>query len=156
MRLGRIARASALGSAITVGTVVAVQAPAFAFSADHYEICVTASYRDACSTGTISWSNRTAAITGNVIDVSEGAYTIVIFESFAGTTKIQSQTRTANEDTGLGGDRGFNFTIGDPDLVGGINRIKVTVRQMYPSSGNYDDSLSYQLHRDNVAESVGN
>lgn len=37
--------------------------------------------------------------------------------------KIASETRTVAN----GLSRGFNFTIGDTDLVGGIDRIKITV-----------------------------
>jgi hypothetical protein len=153
MHFTKIARAAALGSAITVGTVVAIQAPAWAFAVDQFDICVTPSYRSACSSGTVSWGQRTAAISGTVIDEDVDGYTTVIFESYAGATKIQSQTRTANDSSSLGDTRDFAFSIGDPDLVGGIDRIKITVRQTRNGGVNWD-SPTYQLHRDNTAENI--
>lgn len=72
--------------------------------------------------GGITWFNRTAGVQGQVVDTADPGSTTAIFEAFAGATKIDTETRTINND-----ERPFNFTIGDTDLVGGINRIKVTV-----------------------------
>ena len=48
--------------------------------------------------GTITWYNRTAGVTGQVIDgtTNPDDYTVAIFEAFAGATKIDSESRTAN------------------------------------------------------------
>jgi hypothetical protein len=77
--------------------------------------------------GTITWFNRTANITGDVFIGEFATTTTAVFEAFAGSTKIESQTRTVNLTTFPNGDRHFNFLIGDTNLVGGINRVKVTI-----------------------------
>ncbi|BCJ41255.1 hypothetical protein GCM10010168_44470 [Actinoplanes ianthinogenes] len=85
---------------------------------------------------TITWYNRTAGIDGCVYDNFAGAdFTGVVFEAYAGSTKIDSTTRSANDTVDDFGIRCFGFTIGDPDLVGGIDRIKVTVRRGFASGG---------------------
>jgi len=154
MRLHRYTRAVSTASVIAAGLVVAMQAPAqAAWAQDQFDIAVTSSYRDKTSWGTVSWGNRTAAITGTVYDGGgDLATATVIFEAFAGSTKIDSQTRTANEMTELGGTRGYSFSIGDPDLSGGIDRIKITVRQNIWDGSNHYDSPTFQVHRDAVAE----
>ncbi|MFF4274270.1 hypothetical protein [Streptomyces sp. NPDC001536] len=63
-----------------------------------------------------------------MVDLNDDAgATQVIFEAFAGSTKIDSGTRTADDYTDLGIVRDYNFTIGDTELPGGIDRIKITV-----------------------------
>ncbi|GKQ34693.1 hypothetical protein [Streptomyces sp. A012304] len=80
--------------------------------------------------GTITWYNRTAMVRGTVIDeVDFYGSAVAYFEAYAGSTKIESTTRTADYYGALGAVRDFNFTIGDTDLVGGIDRIKITVCQ---------------------------
>lgn len=77
--------------------------------------------------GDITWHNRTATVDGFVRDDQGPGSTTAVFEAFAGATKIDSTTRTANADSSLGSPREYYFTIGDTDLVGGIDRIKITV-----------------------------
>ena len=50
-------------------------------------------------------------------------------EAFAGATKIDTQSGSVTD-----GERSYNFTIGDPDLVGGINRIRITVCTPSPTN----------------------
>lgn len=59
---------------------------------------------------------------------------IALFEAYAGNAKVDTETRSANDESDLGSVRTFGFTIGDPDLVGGINRIRVTVCRNYQTS----------------------
>ncbi|MDN3027434.1 hypothetical protein [Streptomyces sp. S.PB5] len=74
--------------------------------------------------GSITWYNRTAGVTGGVESYFEdGRPTTAYFDAYAGSVKIDSDHRTAAN----GSRRGFNFTIGDTNLEGGINRIKITV-----------------------------
>jgi hypothetical protein len=77
-----------------------------------------------------------------------------VFEAFAGSTKIDSQTRTANKDGSTGWFRTYGLSIGDPDLRSGIDRIKITVRMNYPD-GSHVNGPMYQIHRDGVGENVG-
>lgn len=77
--------------------------------------------------GTITWGQRTAWLSGNVINrnPTPGCVT-VYFRAFAGSTVIDRDTRTNcggadPEDPYVP----FGFSIGDPDLVGGVNRIAV-------------------------------
>jgi hypothetical protein len=77
--------------------------------------------------GTITWNNRTAYVSGDVFVGSDWDCGQAVFEAFAGSTKIEVQTRTACWTTYPEGYRHFGFNIGDPDLRGGINRIKITI-----------------------------
>ncbi|MFJ8113166.1 hypothetical protein [Streptomyces sp. NPDC096132] len=86
------------------------------------------------SRGTITWYNRTAGMQGYVQDFLYGHSTTAVFEAFAGSVKIDSETRTANNESDLGYFRHFDFTIGDTDLVGGIDRVKITVCHDYGTS----------------------
>ncbi|WP_416901218.1 hypothetical protein [Micromonospora echinospora] len=120
-KIARVLFAAALATAGSVGIAAGpVQA------AQNFDVCVGSACDLAYTQGTITWGNRTADVTGSVFDSGQG-YTTAIFEAFAGSTKIDSETRTADDETSLGSPRGFNFNIGDPDLVGGIDRIKITV-----------------------------
>ncbi|MBM7787968.1 hypothetical protein [Tenggerimyces flavus] len=80
--------------------------------------------------GYIKWGNRTAGIKGYVWDFDEDPadYTKVYFDAFAGSTKVDSDFRTAN-----GQYRPFGeFPIGDPNLVGGIDRVRIQVCSHFP------------------------
>ncbi|MEU9508536.1 hypothetical protein AB0D32_19935 [Micromonospora sp. NPDC048170] len=120
----KIARVLSAAALATAGSVGIAAAPAQA--AQSFDVCVPGYCSWSYTQGAITWHNRTAGVTGSVVDVGPGS-TTAFFEAFAGSTKIDSQTRTADDETSLGSPRGFNFTIGDTDLVGGINRIKITV-----------------------------
>ncbi|BCL14888.1 hypothetical protein [Micromonospora sagamiensis] len=138
-KIGAVLSGIALGVAAAVSPAI----PASAAADDYFYVC--GGQFETCgggsTEGTIVWYNRTAGITGGVSDSGPGS-TTAIFEAFAGSTKIESQTRTADDETSLGAYRGFNFTIGDSDLVGGIDRIKITVCFNYPD-GPLDCSPNY-------------
>ena len=123
MRIPKLAHAAVAAALVTGGILTGTGVPAQA--ADSFQVC-----SPICSLGdtggSITWFNRTAGVTGDVTDVGAGS-TTAIFEAYAGDRKIDTQTRTANDESSLGSPRGFNFTIGDTNLVGGINRIKITV-----------------------------
>ena len=137
MKLGQSSRRSVQGIlaslVVLLAALIGPAAPAQAAPVSNFYVCHTI-FCDDYAYGTITWYNRTAYVSGDVW--TSGAYlsyvdsTQVVFEAYAGSTKIESQTRTVSypPDTY----RHFGFTIGDPDLVGGIDRIKITVCVFWP------------------------
>lgn len=97
--------------------------------------CSTSSYGYA--DGSFTWYNRTAYVSGDVhrknatfVSNPDGSIgqvqgVQVAFEAYApGGIKVDTQTRTVNPpDSSLH----YGFTIGDTNLAGGIERIKVTI-----------------------------
>jgi len=134
--LARKITVSLLGACGTLGIAVA---PASAASTSSFYVSKT----NSSTYGTITWHNRTASVDGTVADHQSSAYTVAYFEAFAGSTKIDSETRSANDESSLGEYRTFAFTIGDSDLVGGIDRIKVTVCTHYASDRFCSDPKNY-------------
>ncbi|MGW1564307.1 hypothetical protein ACWCQ1_48890 [Streptomyces sp. NPDC002144] len=125
--VGKVAEGFLMACGIAAATAVPAQA---AYPMEDFVIC-SPDDCDGATEGTITWYNRTANLLGDVYDFGGTYGTTAIFEAFAGSVKIDSETRTANEDSDLGFDRHFNFTIGDTDLVGGIDRIKITLCRDY-------------------------
>ncbi|TCC35257.1 hypothetical protein E0H75_41460 [Kribbella capetownensis] len=118
-------RTFALTSAVALllgSTINAVPANA---TDNKFWACVWESCTGSQTTGTITWLNRTATLSGSVFKEEGVDYSVTaIFDAFAGTTKVDTQTRTlrtADDNMSIG------FTIGDPDLVGGIDRIRVQI-----------------------------
>jgi hypothetical protein len=121
-RLRNIGAAALIGVCATMGTAL----PARAAAPDFFQICLSWS-GGLCIEGVegdITWHNRTATVTGIVQDNGEG-YATGYFEAFAGDTEIDSTTRSADDTGSLGTPRAFSFVIGDPNLRGGIDRIKI-------------------------------
>jgi hypothetical protein len=154
-------RAIVAGVLASAGVVLGLQVPAYAaWPSDSYR--VNFAYFPPTgiiwyyAIGGVNWSNRTAYVSGDVYDVDGMVMTsTVVFEAYAASTKIDSQTRTADQFGSTGSPRHYGFTIGDPDKPGGIDRIKITVR--YNSAdGSFLNGPTYQVHRDGVGELVGN
>lgn len=137
----RLRRVLVAGSAAAATAAVFALPASQAQAADDYPIDIfsvtkvdssgpTDIYNIGYTNGTITWYNRTAMVRGSVID-REDFYgrAVAYFEAYDGSTKIESTTRTADYTGDLGAVRDFNFTIGDTDRVGGIDRIKITVCQ---------------------------
>ena len=125
---GRIARAQedlALTSAVALllgSTINTVPANA---TDTRFEACICDLGPGEYTTGTITWLNRTATLSGWVNHPAGVDYsTTAIFDAFAGATKIDTETRTLRTPDPS---HPFSFTIGDPNLHGGIDRIRVTV-----------------------------
>jgi hypothetical protein len=114
---------AALVAALTLGAVTTpvASATSAAWANDTFSLC-SGSCNWGAARGTIVWSNRTANVSGSVSDASSERHTTVIFDAYAGNTHVDHQTRTASNTT-----KSYNFPIGDPDLVGGINRILIKV-----------------------------
>ncbi|MFD4205948.1 hypothetical protein ACFWRG_08150 [Micromonospora tulbaghiae] len=127
--LAYTSRAIIVSLATTLLATLALASPAHAYPAQSYKVCYLPSD---CgydwASGNITWYSRTAGIQGHVVSGAgcDNAVdsTQVAFEAYAGANKKDTQTRTTS---GYCADLSYNFTIGDPNLVGGIDRIKVTV-----------------------------
>lgn len=77
---------------------------------------------DNATAGTLTWYNRTVNVSGSVYD--SGYYGVsAVFDAFQGSTKIDSQSRGA----GNGQTKSFGFDIGDTNLPGGVDRIRITL-----------------------------
>ncbi len=135
MRKSRMLRAL-VGLVCGSWLVLVPAAPANAFTPDSFYLCDGWHAGSDCdadagrASGTITWGNRTAVISGQVWDTDANGmdFTTAFFEAYAGSTEIDSTTRTANRNSpSFGSPRPYTFVIGNPDLVGGINRIKITV-----------------------------
>jgi len=111
MAIKRWLVAAALAVAgLSLGQLPANAAPAYA--SDHFKLCIDGwDCRTVYLEGWIYWGNRTARMT---VD-HQGATMTGHFDAFAGSRKIDSRVTIADTEY---------FSIGDPDLVGGINRIR--------------------------------
>ncbi|SDO64498.1 hypothetical protein [Lentzea jiangxiensis] len=91
-----------------------------AWANDTFSVCsVTCS--EGYAVGGIIWGNRTATVQGSVTN-HYADFTTVYFDAFAGSTKVDSATRSSSA-----GDVSYRFDIGNPDLPGGVDRIRVQV-----------------------------
>lgn len=122
-KLATLVVAAAVAEALPMLPTTASAAP---FPDDPYYICV-GDCAVARTDGRITWGQRTANVTGEVVDVGVGS-TTATFKAYAGATQIgATQTRTSSE-----GAKGYGFTMGDPNLRGGINKITI---QLCTSAG---------------------
>jgi hypothetical protein len=89
--------------------------------------------------GDIVWNNRTATIVNAYLVHPANAtwYTTATYDGMAGTTKVDSAAGSVGPNV-----RVINFppfAVGDPNRVGGIDRIRITVCSRidgYPACGN--------------------
>jgi hypothetical protein len=137
MKVRTVVSRAAVGGVAVAASVVGVSTPALAFAPDSFSVCYSVSSRcdSGYTVGTINWLNRTAEVSGEVSDSGAGSIT-AIFEAFAASNKIDTQTRST-DDTATGptaSPRGFTFAIGDPNLVGGINRVRITLCKNYKTA----------------------
>jgi hypothetical protein len=128
------------GTATAAGSVDSI---ADAWPNDTYDVTEIA--EQGIAIGGIIWGNRTSTIQGYVQDYGGSFSTTVYFTAYAGATKIDGDTRTA----GAGAKVSYNFGIGNPDLVGGFDRLKIQVCQSHASETCSDPVM---LHRDGVGE----
>ncbi|MDT7784102.1 MAG: hypothetical protein QOF58_2521 [Pseudonocardiales bacterium] len=97
---------------LSLGQLPANAAPAYAD--DHFTVCVPGyDCRLVYIRGEIKWGNRTAMMYVTFRN-SIGGSLSGHFTGYAGSNKIDSHVSYSSD----------NFSIGDPNLVGGINRIK--------------------------------
>jgi hypothetical protein len=111
----------AIATALVLGAVTVPSASAGpAWAVDEYNICVDAG----CivgTYGTVVWGNRTATVDGTVYDLSSEGYSSLHFDAFAGSTKVDSEVISPVWKPG----EDYSFVIGDPNRVGGIDRVRV-------------------------------
>jgi len=117
----RLGMASALAAVLALGTVAPAASASVNWANDTFSHCSDSCARGAAR-GTIVWANRTANVNGSVTDAPGDLHTTVVFDAYAGNTPVDHQTRSATSTT-----KSYNFPIGDPNLVGGINRILIKV-----------------------------
>ena len=126
--LRRAAATAAATAGIAAGGAVAPAEATVQYTVDNVFVCISTT----CNVrvvGTITWHNRTATITGDVINGVGGSATAT-FTAYAGSF-VAETTRTAS---GVS-TKPFSFVIGDPNLVGGINRIVVRMSLKPPPGG---------------------
>ncbi|MDS0134578.1 MULTISPECIES: hypothetical protein [unclassified Amycolatopsis] len=99
------------------------------------------------SSGGVIWSNRSAVLQGSVEDFGGNFATRVYFTAYAGDTKVDGDGRTA----GPGKTVPFKFSIGDPDRVGGFDRLSIQVCEL-GLDGPQLCSPGVNLHRDDLGE----
>jgi hypothetical protein len=74
----------------------------------------------------------------------DGYGTTVFFDAFAGSTKVDSDHR----DVVPGGGIPYHFIIGDPNLAGGFDRLRIQVCR----TGTTQCSAQINVHRDGTSE----
>jgi hypothetical protein len=116
----RTGTAAALAAVLVLGSALPAAATVN-WTVDNFSQC-SGSCRQGAARGTITWGNRTAYVSGTVTDVAGDLHTTVTFDAYAGNTLVDHQTRTASVTT-----KPYGFPIGDPDLVGGVNRVLIEV-----------------------------
>ena len=136
--------AAAVGLALALPLVSVGQANASAWPNDTWEIYDAK--RAGASGGGVIWSNRSAKLKGYVNDFGGENSTTVYFTAYAGGKKVAGLTRTAPPGRKIP----FDPSIGDPELVGGFDRLSIQVCQ--PQSLSDTCSPGINLHRNAVAE----
>lgn len=119
-RLGALTTVTMASGLFAAGIASAGPSSA-AWTNDTYSVCSASCLFDGGASGGVIWGNRTSTVQGSVSSYF-GNPTTVHFDAFAGSTKVDSETRTTSS-AGLS----YNFTIGNPDLPGGVDRIRVQV-----------------------------
>jgi hypothetical protein len=101
------------------------------------------------SVGGVIWNNRSATLQGYVedLDTELNYSTRVYFTAYAGGTKVDGDGRTATPGQKIP----FTFDIGDPDLIGGFDRLSIQVCRL-EVTGPHFCSPGINLHRDDVVE----
>jgi len=133
VRRGNLRRAGfSLVSAVMLVLMWAVPAHAFPhyFTVPAYAPRVGCNaVKIACATGIITWYNRTARIDGFLRgpQCPYLTHATAVFEAYAGATKIDAVSSPRARCDTLADWNPYTFPIGDTNLRGGINRIKITV-----------------------------
>ena len=124
----RAVATAAVAAGVAGGGAVAPAAATVQYAVDTFYTCMP----ETCLVrveGTVTWHNRTATITGKVTNGLGGSATGT-FIAYAGTTTIDRTTRTASGVSTTP----FSFVIGDPDLVGGINKVRIVITHYSPGT----------------------
>jgi hypothetical protein len=130
--------AAAVVALVTTGLLVCRSAPALAWPVTSFLVCQVSNCSGGAAQtyGSITWYNRTAGTAGQVVAyccASNHQTTRAVFDAYAGTTKIDTKsvdTYNVASPTSFG-----PITIGDTNLRGGINHIKITVCVLFTNTG---------------------
>ena len=95
---------------------------------DDFNVCVD----QACTMsvgGTITWLNRSAQVDGAVLNNVADSTATAYFDAFAGSTKVDGMRVPAVREPGSKYPLmvEFDVPIGDPAVVGGIDRIRIQI-----------------------------
>lgn len=119
------AAAVAVAAIAVAGGATAPAAATTQYAVDHFKVCMNEEAND-CLTrveGDIVWGNRTATLKNGKVFNGHGGTATAFFSAYAGATKIDHTTRTASGVSTTP----FSFVIGDTNLVGGINKINISI-----------------------------
>ncbi|WP_329050180.1 hypothetical protein OG738_00105 [Amycolatopsis sp. NBC_01488] len=129
--MNRKLRALLVGLALAGGLVVATGTASAGQVGDSTTFDVGYSYGTA---GSFTWWNRVTEVQGDVHiadwrmsgDANPVTMINIVFDAMKGSTRIASEGRTVTFDDYPHGTRSIHFTLGNPDLVGGFDRIRIT------------------------------
>jgi hypothetical protein len=129
--MNRKLRALFLGLALSLGLVVGTGTASAGQIGDSTTFDVGYGYG---TTGSFTWWNRVAEVQGEIHtfnpvltgDPNPIVTTQIVFDAMRGSTRIDSQGRTVTYNDYPNGSRSIHFNLGDPDLVGGFDRIRIT------------------------------
>ncbi|WP_433494447.1 hypothetical protein ACQP26_28445 [Micromonospora sp. CA-248089] len=121
--------ASALAAA---AASLAFAAPAkAAYPTSTFSVDAPTAYRDSAN-GSITWYNRSVGVQGVVwttalIDQDNVDHTTAYFEVYDGESKKMNSTTRTSSGQNNNAWVNYNFTIGDPDGLKAVARVRVTV-----------------------------
>jgi hypothetical protein len=119
-----------LAAGVLAATAVAVAAPATAHAdpVTAFQLCDGVSTCNNYVKGTVTWHNRTATISGYVVDKGAG-FTVAKFRAYANGKQIGDDVTRYTDDTSTNPDlkspRKLGFGIGDTNLPGGLDTVGV-------------------------------
>lgn len=136
------------GLVLTLMTSLTAPATASAWPNDtfSFSLCTSTPICYAGVGGTVVWGNRSAGIQGNIDNRGAANTTTLYLEAYAGSTKVDSDTRTAYAGRSIP----FDVTLSAPNLVGGFDRVKL---QVCHTEINYC-TTPLNVIRDSVAQKV--
>lgn len=128
MRRVRLVTFKQIAAGVLAAAAVAVVAPASAHADPSTEFETGDGYD--YSRGSITWHNRTAGVSGYVIDEGPG-WTVVRFRAFAGSKQIGADvtryTDDESADPKIRSPRRFEFLMGDTNLPGGVDKVEISI-----------------------------
>jgi hypothetical protein len=128
-------RRAAVAALVMISVVGGLPGPArAAWPTTPFEVCWDSTLCASYAEGDIAWYNRTAGIAGTLVGPAPDPEWLIVrarFDAYKGTKKIDEDW----VDSAIPYSHWSRFVIGDTNLVGGINRIKITVCVLWPDIG---------------------
>ncbi|PWK90888.1 hypothetical protein C8D88_101913 [Lentzea atacamensis] len=119
-----------IAAGVLAATAVAVAAPAAAHADTDtgFALCDTRACDNNFVMGKITWHNRTATVSGHVVDSGPG-FTVAKFRAYANGKQIGKEVSRYTDDASTNPDlkspRALGFGLGDTNLPGGIDKIAI-------------------------------